>query len=61
MKGRDPQELLRTMRRLCPPGADTDAPMTIISRDDTGFLGRMEVTPEAARCIDKKRRQPRAE
>jgi hypothetical protein len=45
MKGRDPQELLRTMRRLCPPGEDTDAPMTIISRDDTGFLGRMEVTP----------------
>ncbi|NLT22582.1 MAG: hypothetical protein GXX82_06005 [Syntrophorhabdus sp.] len=61
MKRRDPQELLRTMRRLCPPGEDTGAPIGIISRDDTGFLARMELTPEAARCIEKKLRQPRAE
>ncbi|OPX97203.1 MAG: hypothetical protein A4E60_03326 [Syntrophorhabdus sp. PtaB.Bin047] len=47
MKRRDPQELLRTIRRLCPPGEGTGAPMTIISRDDTGFVGRMKVTPEA--------------
>jgi hypothetical protein len=61
MRRRDPQELLRTMRRLCPPGEDTDAPMTIISRDDTGFLGRMEVTPEAARRMDGRLRDPPAE
>jgi hypothetical protein len=48
------------MRRLCPPGEDTGAPITIISRDDTGFLARMELTPEAARCIEKKLREPRA-
>ncbi len=59
MKRRDPRELLRTMRRLCPPGEDTG--ITIISRDDTGFLARMELSPEAARCIEKKLRKPRAE
>jgi hypothetical protein len=58
MKRRDPQELLRTMTRLCPPGDGTGAPMTIISRDDTGFLGRMELTPEAARHIEEKLRPP---
>lgn len=61
MKRRDPQELLRTITRLCPPGNDTAAPMTIISRDDTGFLGRMELTPEAARRIEENLRESRAE
>lgn len=61
MKRRDPQELLRTMTRLCPPRDGAAAPMTIISRDDTGFLGRMELTHEAARRIEDKLRQPRAE
>lgn len=61
MKRRDPQELLRTMTRLCPPVEDTGAPMTIISRDDTGFLGRMELTAEAAQRVEGELRQPRAE
>ncbi len=61
MKHRDPRELLRTMRRLRPPGDNTGAPVTIISRDDTGFLARMELTPEAARCIEEKLREHRAE
>lgn len=60
MKRRDPQELLRTMTRLCPPGEGASAPRTIISRDDTGFLGRMEVTPETARRIEEKLRRRRA-
>jgi len=61
MKRRDPQELLRTMTRLCPPGEGKGAPITIVSRDDTGFLGRMEVTPEAARRIKEKLRRLRVE
>lgn len=61
MKPRDPRELLRTMRRLCPPGEDMSSPITIVSRDDTGFLARMELSPEAARCIEKKLRKPPAE
>ncbi len=61
MKRRDPRELLRMMRRLCPPREDMGAPVTIISRDDTGFLARMELTPEAARCIEERLRESRAE
>jgi hypothetical protein len=61
MKRRDPQELLLTMRRLCPPGEGTGAAMTIISRDETGFLGRMEVTHETARRIEEKLRRSRVE
>ena len=61
MKRRDPQELLRTMRRLCPPEESTRASITFISRDSTGFLARVELTPEAGRRIDEKLREHRTE
>jgi hypothetical protein len=54
MKRRDPQELLRAIRRLCPPRESTGASITFISRDSTGFLARMELTPETARRIEEK-------
>ncbi|MBP7530191.1 MAG: hypothetical protein KA801_19880 [Syntrophorhabdaceae bacterium] len=61
MKRRDPQELLRTMKRLYPPRESTGASITFISRDATGFLARMELTPETARRIDEKLRGHRTE